>query len=175
MANYKSIAVVGQAIVKILKDSSRNEFPDAKFKLIQAADLVTNKRHPREGASVCLYHVDLNSEWRNAPPIHDPIDRPVHPPIPLKLSFLITPWSMDAERQTRLLGWTLRTLQNTPIMSAAFLNGVVSNEVVFSSDEAVKLIYAPQSLSELSIVFQNLKHPNVLSSVTYIASLVIGE
>ena len=75
----------------------------------------------------------------------------------------------------RLLGWSLHILQNTPIMSATFLNGIVSNEAVFSSDETVKLVYEPQSLSELSIVFQNLKHPNVLSSVTYIASLVIGE
>jgi len=175
MANYKSIAVVGQAIVKLLADNSRHEFPDAKFKLIQPADLVTNKRYPKEGASVCLYHVDFNSEWRNAPPIHDPIGRSVHPPIPLKLGFLITPWSIDAERQMHLLGWSLRTLQNTPIMSATFLNGVASNEAVFSSDETVKLVYEPQTLSELSVVFQNLKHPNVLSSVTYIASLVIGE
>lgn len=175
MANYKSIAVVGQAIVGILKDSSRNEFPDAKFQLIQAADLVTNKRHPREGVSVCLYHVNLNSEWRNAPPLHDPIGRAVHPPIPLKLGFLITPWSMDAERQSRLLGWILRILQNAPILSAVFLNGVASTEVVFSPDETVQRVYDPQPLSKLSVVFQHLKHPNVLSSVTYSASLVIGE
>jgi hypothetical protein len=174
MANYKSIAVVGQAIVKILTDSSRNEFPDAKFKMIQTTDLASNKGHPKEGVSVCLYYVNFNSELRTSP-TRDPIGRPVHPPIPLRLSFLITPWSVAAERQARLLGWILHTMQNTPILSATFLNGIVSNEIMFSSDETVKLVYNPLSLSDLSLLLQNLKHPNVLSSVIYCASLVLGE
>ena len=175
MANYKSIAVVGQAIVRVLADSSRNEFPDAEFTFVKPADLTPGKRHPKEGASVCLYHAGIGSEQRNAPPGRSSVRGLLHPEILLTLRFLIIPWGTDAERQTRIMGWIIRTLENTPRLSAAFLNGIVSNEVVFSSEDTVDLVYDPLTLTDLALLIQALRLPNVLSSLTYRAALLLRD
>jgi hypothetical protein len=175
MANYKSIAVVGKAIVKILAESSHNEFPNAEFKLIQTADLTKVKRHSKEGASICLYHIGINPVWRNVLPSLDPTGNRALPPIPLNLRFLVTPWAGDPEKQYRLIGWIIHVLGNTPVLPATFLNEIASNEIVFSSDETVGLVIDPFSPPNLDTMIQDMKQPNALLSVAYVASLAIGE
>jgi hypothetical protein len=172
MATHPAIAAVGRAMVNLLKDASRNEFPAAEFRLIQAADFAAN-RHPREGASICLVQVEINNTLRNTPP--GPGRRIVRPPVSLQLRFLVTPWAATPEKQQRLLGWMIRTLNDTPILTAALLNQMAPNEVIFSPAETVELVFDPLSLSDQSILFQNLKQPGVLPSLTYRAALVLGE
>jgi len=52
----------------------------------------------------------------------DPVGRRYRPSTPLDLWYLLTAWSSEAEEQQRLLGWAIRTLEETPILPAGFLN-----------------------------------------------------
>jgi len=176
MANHKAIAIVGRAIVNLLTDASRNEFPEAEFKLLQTADFANVERHPKEGASICLYQVEINNV------LHDGVLPGLAPagelsvsPISLKLRFLITPWASDPEKQYRVLGWIIQVLNDTPILSATLLNQIAPDEVIFSPDETVKLVFEPLSMPDISILLQNLQQSAVLPSLAYSASLVLGE
>src|SRR6266496_4610312 len=176
MANHKAIASVGGAIVNLLKDASRNEFPEAEFKLIQTADFANVERHPKEGASVCLYQVEVSSVLRDgALPGLAPGGEVSVSPISLKLKFLITPWASDPQKQYYLLGWIVKVLHDTPILPATLLNQIALDEVTFSPDETVKLVFEPLSLPDISTLLQNLQQPGILPSVGYSASLILGE
>jgi hypothetical protein len=176
MANHKAIAAVGRAIVNLLTDASRNEFTEAEFKLLQTADFANVERHPKEGASVCLYQVEVSSVLRDgALPGLAPGGEVSVSPISLKLKFLITPWASDPEKQYHLLGWIIQVLYDTPILPATLLNRIAPDEVIFSPDESAKLVFEPISLPDISILLQELQQPSVLPSVAYCASLVLGE
>jgi hypothetical protein len=172
MASYKAIAAIGQVVVKFLENSSRNEFPNAEFKLLKVSDFSSAKGQPKIGASVCLYHVEQNPALRNLPS-QEP--NPMFVPLttPLKLSFLITPWAEDLEMQSGLLGWIISALDNHPVFPAASLNEVIPNEAVFSDSETVRLAFEPISLPDLKRLARILKHPNVLFSIAYSVSLAI--
>lgn len=173
MATYKAIAAVGQAIVNLLKDAAGTEFPDAEFKLYQAADFASKRQH-LEGASVCLYHIEFPNIIRNTPPGRIPggsSQVPAMPAMPLNVKFLITPWVSNPEKQYRLLGWILCVLNNNPILTASLLNRIAPNETIFSQDENVKLVIEPVSPADLSMTAQNLKQPEALSSIVYRASI----
>jgi hypothetical protein len=172
MASYKAIAAFGQVVVKFLENSTRNEFPNAEFKLLKVSDFSSANGQPKIGASVCLYHVEQNPGLRNLPS-QEP--NPMFVPLttPLKLSFLITPWAEDLEVQSRLLGWIISALDNHPVFPAASLNEVIPNEAVFSESETVKIVFEPISLPDLTTLARILKQPNVLFSIAYSVSLAI--
>src|SRR6266508_1153002 len=92
MANYKAIAVVGRAIINLLIGASRNEFPEAEFKLLQAADFTRVEQFIKEGVSICLYQLDINSVPSNNDVLSTSgTGRPRStPPISLQLIPLIT-------------------------------------------------------------------------------------
>jgi hypothetical protein len=173
MASYAAIAAVGTALVNLLKDASRTEFPQAKFKLFQAADFGdTNTIPAPEGASVYLYRLAANTSRRNQPP-HTELDGTrTKPPLPLDLYFLITPWAATAEKQYRLLGWIMRVIEDSNIIPATLLNELEQNGAIFDPDESVEVFYDPLGLNDMAILWENLKQVKVLPSVTYVARLV---
>jgi hypothetical protein len=173
MASYPAIAAVGTALVNLLKDATKSEFPQAKFKLFQAADFGDAAQLPTpEGASVYLYRVTVNTSRRNLPPRTELDGTRTRPPLPLDLHFLITPFAASAEKQYRLLGWILRVIEDTPILPAALLNELEQDGAIFDPDESVELSLDPLSLSDMAILWENLKQVKVLPSVTYIARMV---
>ncbi|SRR6266498_911562 len=176
MANYKAIAVVGRAIINLLIGASRNEFPEAEFKLLQAADFTRVEQFIKEGVSICLYQLDINSVPSNNDVLSTsgPGRERSTPPISLKLSFLITSWDSDLEKRYHLLGLTIQVLHENPILPATLLNQITPNEVIFSPDETVKLVFEPLPLSDLSALLQTLEQPGMLPSVSYSAYLNIG-
>lgn len=184
MASYKAIAAVGQTIVEILNAAHQAEkltrpgtweLTDATFALFEAADFAkaSEKLPNKKGASVYLYRVGVNANTRNLPPRKGDAGKSFYPSLPLDLYFLVTPWADIAETQYHVLGWVMRTLENIHHMPAVLLNESMNNENVFFPEESVELIFDPLPLSDMSILWENLKTEKTLPSVTYVVRRVL--
>jgi len=63
------------------------------------------------GVSLVLYRVLVNSGIRTPPSGHGTGPAAV----PLDLHLLLTPWAAEAAMQQEILGWVMRTLEDTQI------------------------------------------------------------
>jgi len=173
MATLYALAAVTQTILGILADARpKPEFDDAKFEAFQFKDF---QREPpiSLGMSLYLYRVSVNASQRNMPPSVD-IDGRMRHRLPLDLHYMITAWAMTAINQQRLLGWCMRTLEDTSCLSATLLNNYGRPERSFHPAESVQLLYDPMSLQDTIQLWDVLK-PNIQLSVTYTARVVYLE
>src|SRR5690349_15219770 len=116
MATYRAIAAISQAVLGMLEEACpRDEFAEAGFRLVQPSDFQIDTPPLAEGISLFLYRVTVNGSLRNLPPRLAPDGRRYRPALPLDLHYLITAWGRSVEKQQRLLGWALRTLEDTSI------------------------------------------------------------
>jgi len=170
MASTSAISVVGKALAGLLAQSCpRAEWEGAQFDLYQAA----NFRNPMpEGVSLYLYRVLATGVRRNNAPRVTLAGQTVRPSLPIELHYLLTPWARSAERQHRLLGWALRTMDDMPTLDATFLNSFApAGEDTFRADETVTLVLEPISTQDLLNVWEVGK-PNLQISVSYMANVV---
>lgn len=169
MAMFPAIAVTGQAILKLLADSClRTEFASDRFELYQ----VSNFSQPmEEGISLYLYRLGINAARRNLPVHIKPNGQRYRAPLPLDLYFILTAWAKSAAKQQRLLGWAMRTLEDTPLLPTGFLNDIGPEPEVFPPNEAVELIYEPLSLQDMYNIWSAMKISPQLSA-SYVARAV---
>ena len=176
MATYHAIAAIGQALVRLLTDASKREadFATADFRLAQAPDF--QESASGLGVLVFLYRVAANGARRNLPPRLRPGQARTRPPLPLDLYYLLSPWAANADTQQRLLGWTMRTLDDTPILPVALLNAddASPDAQTFYPDEAVEIVYDPLSLQDLASLWEIVK-PRTQAGATYVARMVAIE
>ena len=125
----------------------------------------------QDGFSVYLYRVAVNGTVRNRPPRRSPDGRRFRPSLPLDLFFMVTPWALDVERQLRMLGWAMRMLEDTGVLSAGHLNHYLAEDDTFAPDEAVELICDPLSLSDYLTLWDRLR-PRLPASATYALRMV---
>ena len=120
MATYAAISAVGLAILALLERACpRLEFPNAKFQLYQAINFKTPMD---EGVSLFLHRVVTSQVRRNLAGKVDDQGRHHRRPLLLDLQYLLTPWARSPEKQHRMLGWAMRTLEDTPTLDTEFLN-----------------------------------------------------
>jgi len=171
MAGYPAIAAAGQAIIGLLSAAAPGtEFATASFLLASSADL---QKAPSEKpiATLYLYRVVVNTTRRNLPSRRDADGRLRHPAIPVDLHYLLVAWSKDAVTQHRLLGWCIRTLQDTPTLGAGFLNQYGPDTDVFRSDETIELIWETLTRQEMADAWEVAK-ANQQPSASYIARII---
>lgn len=167
MATYHAISAVGQAIVALLKTArSAPDLASLEVKLFQARDF---QKGLEEGVSVYLYRVTVSGARRNMPPPLSPSGKPFRRPLPVDLYYLVTPWAKSAEMQHLILGWSMRTIEDSPSLPAALLNSYVPD--AFRPEEGVDLIHDTVSLQDLSYVWEAGK-PNMQTSATYVARVI---
>ena len=169
MAMFPAIAATGQAVLKLLADGCpRTEFASDRFELYQ----VSNFSQPmEEGVSLYLYRLGVNAARRNLP-IHTKLDgKRYRPPLPLDLYFILTAWAKSAAKQQRLLGWAMRTLEDTPLLPTGLLNDVGPEPEIFPPNEAVELIFEPLSLQDMYNIWSAMKISPQLSA-SYVARAV---
>ena len=153
----------------MLKDACpADEFPGALFQLYQAADF--QKQPIVEGVSLFLYRITISTSRRNLPPRTDPDGTRYRPPLPVDLHYLLSVWAKTPEKQHRLLGWSMRALEDVPILPAGLLNQL-EPVPAFLPHETVEVICDPLSLGDLFDIWDILK-PNVPLSMTYVARFV---
>lgn len=169
MATYHAIAATSRAILGLLEDACpRSEFEKAEFKLFHASDF---EKPMEEGISLLLYRVSVNGTLRNRPPRTMPNGMRYRPSLPLDLHYLLTAWASDPEKQQRLLGWSMRALEDTPILPAGILHRYINTPDTFRSDEAVEIICDTLSVQDLATLWDKLK-PKYQTSVTYVARMI---
>lgn len=174
MATYRAIATVGQALAGMLKDASaETEFDGFKFELYQAGDF-KSEASVKEGVTFYLYRVAVNTTRRSLPPTTGPDGRRYRAPLPVDLSYLLTPWAKSAAMQHRLLGWAMRKLQDLTILPASLLNHYAPEADTFREQETVELVCESPSPQDMT----NILDPVDLSqqlSVVYTARMVLLE
>jgi len=172
MAKPWAIAATGQTIVGLLASACpRSEFPAAQFELYQAR----NFQQPMdEGVSLYLHRITPANVIRNLPPRIAPDGRRYKQAVSIDLHFLMTAWAKDAVKQYRLLGWAIRTLEDTAILPSGALNQHGPEPDIFRSTETVDLIMEEIAIQDLLAIWEVGK-PNIQVSVGYAARMVSLE
>src|SRR2546423_3343468 len=150
MAEYPAIAAMSQAVLGLLETAAAGtEFDSATFAHYQAGDFQSPMR---DGVSLYLYRITVSAN-RNLPPRIGRDGTRTRPPIPLDIHFLVTAWAGDAIRQQRMLGFAVRTLEDTPILPAGVLNRHGPEPDVFRPEETVELVYENVSVQDMAYVW----------------------
>lgn len=145
MATYAAIAGVSQTLVGLLRRaSSGTEFAGVSVAAYQAANL---EKPMTEGISVWLYRITVAPE-RNALPACDAGGTRRLPALPLDLHYLVTAWAADPVQEQRLLGWAVRTIEDSRLLPAGLLGEHLPEPDVFAPQESVELVWQPLSFSE---------------------------
>jgi hypothetical protein len=169
MASPNAIAATGQAILALIAAGvPRDEFPSAKFELYQAQNFQTPMD---EGISLYLYRVTPSGEIRNYPPRTAPDGRRYRPLLPVNLHYILSAWGREALKQQRLMGWAMRTLEDTPVLPAGILNQGGPEADTFRPNETVDLVMESISIYDMGAIWDVAK-PNVQPSIGYVARMV---
>lgn len=169
MASYRGISATGEAILGLLADACpKPEFAGARFELFQSSNFQTPIE---EGISLYLYRVVVNQSRRSLPPRVGPDGTRFRSSLPVDLHFMLTAWAKTAQRQHRLLGWAMRTLEDTPILPAGLLNHFGPERDTFRPDETVELLADSIPIQDLGSLWEVAKH-HYQPSVVYIARMI---
>ncbi len=169
MAEFHAIQVTCDAVMRLLEESYRPDLIEPatslQFDVYGTADF---KDHMAQGVSLFLYRVHVNATQRS-PLVKDPVGNVRRQLLPLDLHFFITVWAPKASLQHAILGWTMRLLEDTPILSSSLLNGV--REDTFRGDETVEVVAGQLTNEELMRIWDDLGTEYQLS-VPYVARVV---
>lgn len=168
MATYPALAATSEAILGLLKRAAvGTEFEGGAFEHYQAASFASPMP---DGVALYLYRVTVSSN-RNLPPRIGRDGRRYGPPLPLDLHYLVIPWAGDAIKQQRLLGFAIRTLEDTPILPAGVLNQHGPEPDVFRPEETVELVFEMLSVQDQSEIWDVAQTKEQVSA-TYVARMV---
>lgn len=126
------------------------------------------KNHMAQGVSLFLYRVHVNATQRS-PLVKDPQGNLRRQMLPLDLHLFLTVWAPKASLQHAILGWAMRVLEDTPVLTSPLLNGVRAD--TFRGDETVEVAAGQIPNEELMRIWDDLGTEYQLS-VPYIARVV---
>jgi len=168
MATYPAIAATSDAVLGLLQSAAvGTEFDGVAFAHYQSGDFGSPMS---DGVSLYLYRVTVSSN-RNLPPQVGPDGRRYRPPIPLDVHFLVTAWAETAVRQQRMLGFAIRTLEDTPILPAGVLNQHSPEPNVFRPEETVELVFESISVQDIGYIW-DVAQTKEQPSAPYVARMV---
>jgi hypothetical protein len=176
MADVTAISATGNAILRLLDNaySKAGIEEKANFALYQATDFQSppDFANKEMGISLLVYRIGIDGTRRNLSGRLSPEGYRDRPALPLIVYFMLTPWAFKAETRLWLLGWAMRVLEDTPILPSGLLNPPGSAAPPFRPDETVELVFDPLSMADLGLLWENLKQPRIIPSVTYLARIV---
>jgi hypothetical protein len=170
MAAYGAIAAVGQSLLALLREAApTTEFRGADFHLMSAGEL---EKPPTLGVTLFLFQVTPSAIRRNLAGRADGGKRR-RPPMTLDLRYLLSAWAPTAEKQQRLLGWSLRAIEDAAILPSALLNEhAAPDHDTFHAEETVSLVPEPLALQDLFNVWELAGKPKLPASAGLVARLV---
>ncbi len=169
MATYRAVEASCEAVVRLLQQSWRRdlfESRDLLFQVYQTQDFATPMS---TGVSLFLYRVTVNTIQRTPRPGPGPQGRLRRSQLPLDLHFLLTPWADHASLAQSILGWTMRTIEDTAILPSGLLNSVTDG--VFDDNETVEIVFGQMSNEEMFRIWDVLPRDYQIS-VPYTARIV---
>lgn len=174
MASFLAVQAVSDALVLLLRSSyDRDDFDgvDLRFEVYAATDF---EDPMAAGVSVYLYRARPNGSWRLPRGRLDAEGRRQRRQLPIDLCYLLSVWGRDASVQHRLLGWLLRTLEDTPILPHSLLES--ASPGTFHPGEAVEFILNNDlSNEDLFRLWETATTERYRLSVPYIARPVLLE
>lgn len=170
MASINAAAAVSRAILGLIEEHCpRQLLTNPKFDLYQAASFESPMA---EGYSLYLYRIEVGGGSRNRPPRRDEEGGQFRPSLPVDLHYLLTPWASDPEVQQRLLGWTVRFMEDRAVLPAGFLNHYVRETDTFRRGETVEILSDPLALADYLNLWDKLK-PKMQTSLPYVVRTVL--
>ena len=136
MARYRAYEAVCQSVADLLNDNyAPADFsPTLEFDVFSVGDF---KNGLTAGVSVFLYRATVNGSLRMPPGRLAPNGDRAIPRLPIDLHLVLTVWAAQASTQHAIAGWTMRTLEDYPILPPGLLNRAVAD--TFDPDESVEL------------------------------------
>jgi Pvc16 N-terminal domain len=166
VATYRAIGSVAEAVVRLLEQSWNPGLLNGiqlQFDVYQGKDFSA----PMDaGISVFVYQVTVDKVQRSLPPAEPNHRRP----LPVVVSMLLTAWAQDVSTEHDLLGWAMRAIDDSPVLSSAFLNAAVSG--VFGPDETIELVPSELTNDEVFALWQALPGNCLQLSVGYLARVL---
>jgi hypothetical protein len=168
MAGYPAIATMSEAVLGLLRNASAGgEFDGVELAHYGSA----NFQSPMTlGLSLYLYRISVSAN-RNRPWRLGADGRRYRPSLPLDAHFLLTAWAEDPIKQQRMLGFAIRTLEDTPILPAGILNQYAPEPDVFRPDETVELVFEAVSVQDASYIWE-VAQTKEQPSATYVARMI---
>jgi hypothetical protein len=165
-----AIAATSVALLGLMQDRyPRDEFGTAlDFKVFQGKDFEAGMS---EGFSLYLYRVAIGTSVRNLSTRRDVNGNRYRPSLPVDLFYLMSPWAADGEKQQRMLGWSMRFLEDLAVLGAGELNHYVAETDTFGPEESAEIICDPLALADYVNVWDKLK-PKMPPSMTYVVRMV---
>jgi hypothetical protein len=168
VANHQALGATAEAVVRLLEQSWHPSLLagiEPQFAVYHGKDFSTPMA---TGVSVFIYQVGVDTVQRTLPPAEPQHRRP----LPLRASLLLTAWAKEASTEHALLGWAMRAVADSPVLSSGFLNAATPG--VFGHDETVELSAIDLSNDEVFQLWQVL--PSSLQlSVPYLARVLRVE
>lgn len=166
MADYRGIEAVSNAIVHLLRVTYQSS--DFGNELQFQVYVHENFTQPMSaGISVFLYRVVPNGMHRIPAGRTGPGGRRFETRLPLDLHYLLTVWARDASLEHRVMGWMMRTIEDTPILPFGLIESVSPG--IFQPDEAVDLVLGELPNEDLFRIWDTLGQSNYHLSVPYVA------
>ncbi len=169
MADFHAIQVTCDAVMRLLQESYSPDLIEPathlQFEVYGTGDF---KDHMAQGVSLFLYRVHVNATQRS-PLVKDTLGNVRRHLLPLDLHLFVTAWAPKASLQHAILGWAMRLLEDTPVLSSSLLNGVRAD--TFRAEETVELVAGQITNEELMRIWDDLGAEYQLS-VPYIARVV---
>jgi hypothetical protein len=166
MADYQAIWTVCHAIRNLLRDTERPESlgDNLEFEVYLAKDFA---QPMSVGVSLFLYRILPNGTHRTPTGRIGPGGRRFQTQLPLDLHLLLTAWGKDASLQHAILGWAMRALEDTPVLTSAHLSA--AGQDVFKPEETVEISLAQLRTEDLLRIWDTLVQNVYQLSVPYVA------
>ncbi len=161
MANDLRVGIVGDVddtLIQLLKDElAKNMGETIEVTLLPPEEGISDDT-PR--INLFLYQVAINTHVNNqswVPSKTDPNELR-YPPLCLNLFYLLTPYASEKKDEHRILGETMRIMNDHSIVEESFFQGSLVD-----SGAHIKLVFNPLPLEELTQFWNSLSQPYHLS------------
>jgi hypothetical protein len=162
LAATSAIAFLGDTLVGLLT----NGLPGITV-LLSTPDEFKDIASKQPAVSIFLYQVTINAESRNLPPRSGISGSTQHPPLPLDLRFLVTPWTKDTRDTYALVGSIVRLFYDNAVLGFSDLQG----GSVWDPDDSVEIVLESTPVEQLYDIWEPTEVPYRLSLV-YLARVI---
>jgi hypothetical protein len=161
MSGYLSINAVSRALRRVLW-TALDADPGPVRGLVGDEQAIVfenpteTARNPSRKVSIWLYRITENEFMRNNPaPAEADHDSSRMAPMPLDLSYLITPFTGSGENDQLLLGKTIQVLHDNPV--------VYLQDTLNDVHEELRVLFCRLPLEEVTRIWEALREPYRLS------------
>jgi hypothetical protein len=180
MASVNAIAAVCEAIKLILDSTMEAEVAELGLSAMKPVfSVVTSQAYltvpTNNTITIVAYRVLPNLSHRTPAGRLLPNGKRQRTRLPVDLHLLITIWGTSAGTEQKLIGWTMRTLEDYPTLPSSLLN--MEYPGTFGQDEAIELAISELTLEETLNLWEKLSKSETTYrvSIPYVARAIFLE